>query len=62
MKKRSLIVSLVLFLGVPLGLVAGAGPAAAQGCYVPTSDGGWELAANFADPDSCTNMAGGVWM
>ena len=60
MKKRFLIASLALVLGLPFGLAAGAGPAAAA-CYVPTSDGGWEEAPNFQDPDSCSMYAGGVW-
>ena len=62
MKKRSLLVSLVLVLGLPFGLVASAGPAAAQGCYVRSSDGSYEEAPNFQDPYSCETMAGGVWI
>lgn len=62
MKKRSLIVSLVLAIGLPFGLVAGAGPAAAQACYVTGSDGSYEPAPNFQDPYSCETMAGGVWL
>lgn len=62
MKKRSLLVSLVLALGLPFGLVASAGPAAAQACYVRDSNGNYEEAPNFLDPYSCETMAGGVWI
>jgi hypothetical protein len=62
MKKRSLIVSLALLLGLPFGLFATAGPAAAAQCYVDASDGGVEPAPNFQDPDSCRDVAHGYWM
>jgi hypothetical protein len=60
MKKRALIVSLALFLGLPAGLVFGASPASAQ-CYVENSEGGWDHASNFQDPESCRIYAGGQW-
>lgn len=60
MKKRSLILALALFLGLPAGLVLGASPASAQ-CYVESSDGGWEHVGNFQDPESCRIYAGGTW-
>ena len=60
MKKRSLILSLALFLGLPAGLVFGASPASAQ-CYVPGENGNWEHASNFEDPETCRIYAGGEW-
>ena len=60
MKKRSLILSLALFLGLPVGLTLSATPASAQ-CYVDCPDGGYEPAPNFQDPGSCEVYAGGYW-
>lgn len=61
MKKRSLILSLALFLGLPVGLTLGASPASAA-CYVDPSEGGLEPAPNFQDQGSCEEYAGGYWI
>ena len=62
MKKRSLILSLAMFFGLPLGLAATASPASAAACYVENSTGGWEVSPNFVEQGSCEEMAHGVWM